>query len=309
VGNSVDSDFTKIQDAVDNASDYDIILVKSGIYQETLVINKSVNLISENQNDTILLSENAIKIEIIDGEEVINEKDRINILTINATNCKINNFTFKTNEKYKITRGIVINSENNTIINCNISGFYNAIEIKQSSLNNSISKTIVSNNNIGIQGIITENNFISDNYISNNSQQGIYFFTKSDKNIFSKNIFINNNQALRVKGSDNNQIFNNYFYNNSYGVYLCCGANYNIVYNNTFIRNLLGNAYEGNSLLNYWNSNSAIGNHWYDYTGVDEDGDGIGDSSYTIISSGKNDYYPLVNPVDVNYYFIEKIIE
>ena len=250
--------------ALDNASDDDIILVKSGIYQETLVINKSINLIGENQNNTILLSENAIKIEIIDGEEVINEKDRINILTINATNCKINNFTFKTNEKYKITRGIVINSENNAIMNCNISGFYNAIEIKQNSPNNSISKTIVSNNNIGIQGIITENNFISDNYISNNTQQGIYFFTKSDKNIFSKNIFINNKQALRVKGSDNNQIFNNYFYNNSYGVYLCCGANYNIIFNNTFIRNILGNAYEGNSLLNYWNSNSSnIGNYWY----------------------------------------------
>jgi len=267
VGNTLESNFKHIQDAIDNASNGDIILVQPGIYQETLEINKSIHLIGENQNNTILLSENAIKIEIIDGKEVINERNRIDILTINADNCNIKNFTFTTNEKFKITRGIIINSKNNDIINCNISGLYKAIEIKPDSENNTISQIIISNNNIGIDASYSDKNIISDNYISNNSQQGVYFYTDSNDNIFSKNIFTYNAQALRIKGSNYNQIFKNYFYNNSYGVYLCCGADYNRVFNNTFIRSIKGNAYEGHGILNYWNADSShFGNYWYDYT-------------------------------------------
>lgn len=267
-------------------------------------------MIGEDQNNTIILSENTTEVEFIEGKEVINEKTRINILTINADNCTIKNLTFITDEKYKIIRGIILNTKNNNIINCNLSGLYNGIKIYQYSENNTISQNIISNNNLGIDASSSENNIISDNYISNNSQQGVYFYTDSSDNIFTKNIFTYNGQALRIKGSSYNQIFKNYFYKNSYGVYLCCSARNNRVYNNTLIQNTERNAHEDTNLNNQWNAEyDPYGNYWDDYTGVDEDNDGIGDSHYTIISSDRVDFYPLMNPVDVDYYFKDKITQ
>ena len=196
------------------------------------------------------------------------------------------------------------------IFNCNISGLYNAIEIAQHSDKNTIHQNIITNNILGINAIYSDNNIISNNYISNNSVQGVIFASDSNFNIYSKNIFTYNGQALRIKLSQHNEIFENYFYENSYGIYFCCSARYNIVYNNTFIQNTEKNVHEDVGLLNYWNAeNYPYGNYWDDYIGKDENSDGIGDTNYTIIGSGNIDHYPLIVPPDIDYYFKNKIID
>ena len=48
------SDYTRIQDAIDNSSDGDTIYVYSGNYDENIVIEKSITLIGENRNNTII---------------------------------------------------------------------------------------------------------------------------------------------------------------------------------------------------------------------------------------------------------------
>ena len=49
------ADFTKIQDAIDNATDGDTIIVFNGTYyEENITINKSINLIGENKYFTII---------------------------------------------------------------------------------------------------------------------------------------------------------------------------------------------------------------------------------------------------------------
>jgi len=55
------ADYTKIQDAIDNASDFDTIFVFSGTYYETLIINKSINLLGEDRENTIIDGKNAAK--------------------------------------------------------------------------------------------------------------------------------------------------------------------------------------------------------------------------------------------------------
>ncbi len=127
VGSTIDSNFSKIQDAIDYASANDTILVKPGIYQESIRINKTINLIGENLENTIIHSKNTT--ETIDGTNEIYETNRVNLITIIANNCVVKNFTFISNNKNKIIRGINLNTENNTIINCNLSGLYNAIKI------------------------------------------------------------------------------------------------------------------------------------------------------------------------------------
>jgi parallel beta-helix repeat protein len=65
----------------------------------------------------------------------------------------------------------------------------------------------------------------------------------------------------------------------------------NQIYFNNFIDNIQ-NAYDEEN--NNWDSGCA-GNFWDDYTGVDENEDGIGDTTYTILENETYDWYPLIH--------------
>ena len=55
VGGSGPGNYTRIQDAVDNASDGDTVFVYSGNYQQSMIIvNKKINLHGEDKNTTII---------------------------------------------------------------------------------------------------------------------------------------------------------------------------------------------------------------------------------------------------------------
>ncbi len=73
----VPDDYPLIQDAINAAEDGDVILVKSGVYYETLVINKSLTLIGENREQTI-----------IDAHKI-----RSDVVSILASNVVFTNFT------------------------------------------------------------------------------------------------------------------------------------------------------------------------------------------------------------------------
>ena len=70
----------------------------------------------------------------------------------------------------------------------------------------------------------------------------------------------------------------------------------NEIYHNNFYTSGEDNAYDDFS--NIWDdSYPSGGNFWDDYTGEDNDGDGIGDTPYDIPGEGNNkDNYPLMNP-------------
>ena len=111
--------------------------------------------------------------------------------------------------------------------------------------------------------------------------------------------------GIYLGSSSNSMLINNKVLNNSYGIYLLDDSNNNLIYLNNFINNT-ENFYSYRS-TNIWNSTEKItytyngkqytnylGNYWSDYNGSDADGDGIGDTPYSI--DGDADNYPLMQP-------------
>jgi parallel beta-helix repeat protein len=208
VGGSGPGNYSKIQDAIDNASDGDTVFVYNGIFIEKLKINKSITLLGENRDSTIINGKGSPKswhiISIYTDDVTISNLNVRNTTSNWATiclrgrNCKIINNRISSNKLY----GIITYSGNN------------------------ISNNIIHNNEIGIYNDLTLfNNQIYNNSFHNNTN-GIFFefgtgeFLKSSNEI-RWNRFYNNKFGINFGSSINkyNIISDNIFYNNDYGIY------------------------------------------------------------------------------------------
>ena len=96
-------------------------------------------------------------------------------------------------------------------------------------------------------------------------------------------------------GLEDSVVKENFFIENYYkGVDLGADTRNNTFYYNSFITNNI-DAYDESVFINHWYY-SNVGNYWSGYSGVDEDGDGIGDTPYPIepLEKGNFDYFPLM---------------
>ena len=155
VGGSGEGNYTRIQDAINNASDGDTVFVYNGTYDEHLIINVRINLIGESTHNTIVTR--------IGSDAVI---------TISSDHVKVQGFTISHwSPRSRDDRGIEISSSYCNISHCKlIHNSYEDIRIFGFSNHNNIYRNIFQSAYFGIgfencfscSNTIKHNNFISD---------------------------------------------------------------------------------------------------------------------------------------------------
>ena len=134
---------------------------------------------------------------------------------------------------------------------------------------------------VGIN-VTSNNNTITGNNVSSNNY-GIRLDNSSNNNsITGNNVSNNNYDGIRLYDSSNNKIYFNNFINNKDMAYSYKSTN---IWNSPLE---ITYTYDGTTYESY------LGNYWDDYEGTDAEGDGIGDTHYSIYS--KSDDYPLMKP-------------
>ncbi len=256
VGGNGTGNYTRIQDAIDNTSDGDTVYVYNGTYYENVVVDKSIKIVGENRNITI-----------IDGTGKEN-----GTIKITSDNVQIIRFTIQ--NSYESSDGAILVYNDYITIKDNIinENNGNGVFLYHSSYSSITQNTISNNTDRGVEvaHLGSNNNTISHNIIVDNSWHGIGLW-HSDGNIINSNKIMRNNHGIKIRNSNNN-----------------------VVYHNDFIENVI-NAYDDGSNT-WDDGYPSGGNYWDDYNGTDVDDDGIGDTPYNISGGDNRDRYPLMEP-------------
>jgi parallel beta-helix repeat protein len=241
-------DYQTIQDAIDNATSGDTIYVWDGIYNESIVLNKSLTLIGNGTSNTTIngissgtvinITANWVNVSGFTVSKSGSLAHDSGIKLYNVQFCKINN-TYCTNNENGI---ILYSSSNNSLENneCK-SNQVNGINLL-SSQRSKLRNNTCTNNDYGIHLKTSNDTLIENNICNSNAYIGIFLYLKSNSNHIMNNIcnFHTLYSGIRLSNSNKNYIFNNTCEKNSDAIYFSKSSS-NIVEENELTYNY-GNA-------------------------------------------------------------------
>ncbi len=235
VGGSGSGNYSRIQDAIYNASNGDTVFVynDSSPYYERILINKSINLIGEGRDSTVIDGN-------YQGNVVEIQSDHITVNGFKIINCVMENQT-----KYVIhisdSRNVVIKDNNISVgKNFPIYGIYGIGIVLENSSNNLIENNIIFKDGeecvtVGISIMYNSN----DNNISGNEVYGYSTgidIEDSNNIVFYANNIHHNEYGMLINGNNNDIITNKIDNNSHIGIrlFLCTNS---LVYKNTITNN------------------------------------------------------------------------
>lgn len=289
VNASSGADYSRIQDAINNASPSDTILVFGGTYFENVNVNKRLVLKG---------------VDTGWGKPVVIAQENGSAIIISAGNSTLEGFTVINGSSYRQT-GILVTSNNNILRNNNASNNNYGIYLSYSS-SNTLCNNNASNNSYGIKLYSSRSSTLCNNNVSNNKNHGIYLAGSSNNNMLVNNNVSNNFHGILVEEtytrynrilsnnisnnkkcgiffdfSSENELSNNFF-NNFCNIgmtfYRRMPASHNY-FNITRTRevNIIGGPYLGG---NFWSNPEGKG---FSQICPDSDKDGICDSPYKLL--------------------------
>lgn len=177
----IPEDYSTIQKGINAANSGDIIFVSSDTYYEHVIVNKTVSLIGESKETTI-----------IDGNGTGT------VVTVVASNVEIEGFTVQNGGDCGV---LVWNCVNNMISHNILKDNYNGLELLESNSSNIFDNAIVNNSNVGLCLSQSNSNNITGNVMQNNII-GVLLSSSHMPNVLYHNNFIDNSIQVNDEGGN-----------------------------------------------------------------------------------------------------------
>jgi parallel beta-helix repeat protein len=240
VGGSKPGNYTTIQSAINDAqSGYTIYVYDEGSpYRENLVISKSIYLMGENRDTTV-----------IDGQGLNN------VIHVSVDYVNISGFTIQNSGS---EAGISINSDHNAMWDISFRDDRYGVEVAYS-YDTMIRGCKLTDNEYGIYLLDSKDNRIFENLL-NDHQRGIELTQGSTYNVIYGNTFSNNDQGIRLDTSSNNDIYWNVLTNHDIGIYIFQSEDNAVHRDNIITYNTYGIYLEGSSSTSIYDGNRIADN-------------------------------------------------